>query len=33
MHSERDVLTRHVFPELRERCKKRKINLIEVDLR
>jgi hypothetical protein len=22
-----------VFPELRERCKKRKINLVEVDLR
>lgn len=33
MHAERDVLTRHVFPELRERCKKRRINVVEVDLR
>jgi len=33
MHGERDILTRHVFPELKERCKKRRINLVEVDLR
>lgn len=33
MHAERDVLTRHVFPELRERCKKKRINVVEVDLR
>ncbi len=33
MHGERDYLTRIVFPELKERCKKRKINLVEVDLR
>ena len=33
MHGERDVLTRYVFPELKERCKKHRINLLEVDLR
>jgi len=33
MHGERDVLTRLVFPELRSLCKKRRINLVEVDLR
>lgn len=33
MHGERDVLVRHVFPELRERCKAKKIHLFEVDLR
>ena len=33
MHGERDVLTRYVFPELRERCKKHLIHLAEVDLR
>jgi telomerase protein component 1 len=33
MHAERDCLTRIVFPELKERLKKRKVNLIEVDLR
>lgn len=33
MHGERDYLTRVVFPELKEHCKKRRINLIEVDLR
>eukprot|EP01125_Pyxidicula_operculata_P019184 TRINITY_DN693_c0_g1_i1.p1 TRINITY_DN693_c0_g1~~TRINITY_DN693_c0_g1_i1.p1 ORF type:complete len:2289 (+),score=635.01 TRINITY_DN693_c0_g1_i1:128-6994(+) len=33
MHGERDVLTRIVFPELKERAKRHKINLYEVDLR
>jgi telomerase protein component 1 len=33
MHGERDVLTRLVFPELKQLCQKRRINLIEVDLR
>eukprot|EP01105_Mastigella_eilhardi_P019923 TRINITY_DN470_c0_g1_i2.p1 TRINITY_DN470_c0_g1~~TRINITY_DN470_c0_g1_i2.p1 ORF type:complete len:2366 (+),score=662.97 TRINITY_DN470_c0_g1_i2:216-7313(+) len=33
MHGERDLLTRIIFPELRERCLKRHINLYEVDLR
>lgn len=33
MHGERDVLTRLVFPELKAMCKKRRINLVEVDLR
>ena len=33
MHAERDHLVRMVFPELRERCAKRHINLVDVDLR
>lgn len=33
MHGERDLLTRKIFPELRERCVKRRIHLEEVDLR
>jgi telomerase protein component 1 len=33
MHGERDLLTRHVFPELREKLKRYRINLSEVDLR
>ncbi|KAH3757178.1 telomerase protein component 1 [Pelomyxa schiedti] len=33
MHGERDMLTRKVFPELRDRCAKRHIHLYEVDLR
>lgn len=33
MHSERDHLVRFVFPELRERCAKRRLQLIDVDLR
>lgn len=33
MHAERDCLTRIVFPELKERLKKRKVKLVEVDLR
>lgn len=33
MHGERDVLTRLVFPELKAMCMKRRIRLVEVDLR
>jgi WD40 repeat protein len=33
MHAERDHLVRVVFPELKERCQKRRIQLIDVDLR
>eukprot|EP01124_Arcella_intermedia_P006950 TRINITY_DN1421_c0_g1_i1.p1 TRINITY_DN1421_c0_g1~~TRINITY_DN1421_c0_g1_i1.p1 ORF type:complete len:2329 (+),score=518.76 TRINITY_DN1421_c0_g1_i1:65-7051(+) len=33
MHGERDVLTRIVFPELKERAKQRKLDIVEVDLR
>ena len=33
MHAERDHLVRFVFPELKERCRKRHIQLIDVDLR
>ncbi|OPL09300.1 MAG: hypothetical protein AVO34_13720 [Firmicutes bacterium ML8_F2] len=33
MHAERDHLTRIVFPELKERCRKRQLQLIDVDLR
>ncbi len=33
MHAERDFLVRFVFPELRERCAKRQLHLIDVDLR
>ena len=33
MHAERDHLVRVVFPELRERCAKRHLHLIDVDLR
>ena len=33
MHAERDHLVRVVFPELKERCRKRHIQLIDVDLR
>ncbi|MEO0101292.1 MAG: tetratricopeptide repeat protein [candidate division WOR-3 bacterium] len=33
MHAERDYLVRVVFPELRERCAKRHLHLIDVDLR
>src|SRR4030042_4224898 len=32
-HAERDHLVRVVFPELKERCRKRHVNLIDVDLR
>jgi tetratricopeptide (TPR) repeat protein len=33
MHAERDYLVRVVFPELRERCAKRRLHLVDVDLR
>ena len=33
MHVERDRLVRFVFPELRERCVKRHLHLVDVDLR
>ncbi|HLF83633.1 MAG TPA: DUF4062 domain-containing protein, partial [Blastocatellia bacterium] len=33
MHAERDHLVRFVFPELRERCAKRRLHLVDVDLR
>jgi len=33
MHAERDHLVRFVFPELKEKCCKHRVNLIDVDLR
>ncbi len=33
MHSERDYLVKFVFPELRERCVKKGLSLVDVDLR
>ena len=33
MHAERDQLAKVVFPELRERCAKRQLHLVDVDLR
>ena len=33
MHAERDHLVRFVFPELKEKCRKQRVNLIDVDLR
>ena len=33
MHAERDHLVKVVFPELRERCEKRRLHLVDVDLR
>ena len=33
MHAERDYLVRVVFPELRERCARRRLHLVDVDLR
>ena len=33
MHGERDYLVKNVFPELRDWCEKRKIHLVDVDLR
>ena len=33
MHAERDHLIKVVFPELRERCEKRQLHLIDIDLR
>lgn len=33
MQSERDYLVREIFPELRERCAKRRLHLVDIDLR
>jgi hypothetical protein len=33
MHAERDHLVRFVFPELKEKCRKNHVHLIDVDLR
>ena len=33
MHAERDYLIKSVFPELREWCEKRKLRLVDIDLR
>ncbi len=33
MYAERDYLVKQVIPILRERCSKRKVHLVEVDLR
>jgi hypothetical protein len=33
MQAERGILAKHTFPELRERCRKRGVEFVEVDLR
>jgi len=33
MQEERDVLIKKIFPELRERCRERRVDFIDVDLR
>jgi telomerase protein component 1 len=33
MRVERDILVRFVFPELRERCEKRRLHIVDIDLR
>jgi nephrocystin-3 len=33
MHEERDYLATHVFPDLRDRCRKRQVEFVGVDLR
>lgn len=33
MHAERDYLVKQVFPQLREWCQKRKLRLVDIDLR
>jgi telomerase protein component 1 len=33
MHAERDHLVRFVFPDLRDRCAKRRLHLVDIDLR
>jgi tetratricopeptide (TPR) repeat protein len=33
MHAERDWLAKHVFPELRQRCARRGLDFVDVDLR
>ena len=33
MHAERDYLVKQVFPELREWCERRRLHLVDIDLR
>ena len=33
MHRERDILTKHVFPQLRKLCEERGVGFVDVDLR
>jgi hypothetical protein len=33
IHAERDYIVKRVFPELRELCEKRKLRLVDIDLR
>jgi hypothetical protein len=33
MHAERDYLVKQVFPRLRDWCEKRKLRLVDIDLR
>lgn len=33
MHAEREELIKHVFPELRKRCRERQVEFVDVDLR
>jgi len=33
LYDERDVLAKHVFPEIRRRCQARKVDFVEIDLR
>ena len=33
MHAERDYLIKQIFPQLREWCERRKLRLVDIDLR
>ena len=33
LYDERDVLAKHVFPEIHCRCQARKVDFVEIDLR
>ena len=33
MHAERDYLVKRVFPQLRDWCERRKLRLVDIDLR
>ena len=33
MHAERDYLVKYVFPELVEWCEKRRLRMVDIDLR
>src|SRR6266481_3774570 len=33
MHAERDYLVKRVFPDLRDWCERRKVRLVDIDLR